>query len=244
MDTKHLDKHNLKNRFPQECELLPFEYLTENEKKLANKCINQETLTDEEIIQLKKLLADYRPFFNRYNTNNIEENIDTNIKVINTSRELLRLLDDPDRYRFDMHYKIKGQLFRLKLRMKPLSDKDYIELLDAQTRVFRDLTKSEKVIYTKAANNIPLSPEEEKMQQHIQDKIVEKLGDVDKNNDMITHFLINHVELVGDENLDKNERETFWKNIDLGTRVLIYHKCKEIAKIDEELEVDLFPAIR
>ena len=61
---------------------------------------------------------------------------------------------------------------------------------------------------------------------------------------MITHFLINHVELVGDENLDKNERETFWKNIDLGTRVLIYHKCKEIAKIDEELEVDLFPAIR
>lgn len=125
--------------------------------------------------------------------------------------------------------------------MKPLSDNEYVDLLNVQTRVFRDLSKSEKMVFSKATNGVPLSPEEEKMQQSIQDKIVEKLGDVDKNNDVITSFLIDHVELVRDDNLTKPQRKKFWHTVDIGTRVLIYNHCKEIIRIDEDLEVDLFP---
>ena len=238
------DKFALKTRFPEECKRLPMEYLTSYEQELAEKCMGHDDLTDDELTDLKQLLADYRPFLKKYDSVKLEENIEENVRVIKSASDLLRLLDNPNRYRFDMHYKIEGELCRLELRMKPLSDHDYMELLDAQARVFRELDKSEKLVYSKATNNMPLSPEEEKMQQHIQDKIVETLGDLDANNDIVLDFLVKHVELVDDTDLSESEREKFWGTIDVGTRALIYNKCKELAKIDEDLEVDLFPSIR
>jgi hypothetical protein len=47
--------------------------------------------------------------------------------------------------------------------------------------------------------------------------------------------------LVGDADLNKAQRKKFWHKMDIGTRVLIYNRCKEIVRIDEDLEVDLFP---
>lgn len=243
-EEKFIDAHDLKNRFPEECKRLPFEYLDEKEKIIAEKCINQEQLTDQEFQDLKKLLADYRPFLSRYDVIQLEENIDENIKTIKSSSELLQVLEDPDRYRFDMHYKVNNQLMRLQFRLKPVSDTEYIELLDAQTKIFKDLDKNEKIVYSKYTNGQEISPEESKMIQHIQDKIVEKYGDIDKNNDTILDFLVNHVELLNDTTLSYEERLHFWSTMDLGTRTLVYNKCKNILKIDEELEVDLFPSLR
>lgn len=238
------DQHNLRTRFPEECKRLPLGYLEPSEKELAEKCINHEEFTEEEVEELRGLLARYREYFTKYDSVDFEENLDKNIKVIETSTELLSLLDDPNRYRFDMHCRIQGEIFRLKFRLKPLSDNEYLDLLNAQTRVFRDLSNSEKVVYNKATNEMPLSPEEEKMVKSIEDKIVEKLGDVDKNRDEITTFLINHVELVGDADLNKTQRKKFWQTMDIGARVLIYNKCKNIVRVDNELEVDLFPDVR
>ena len=241
MDAK--DKYALQNIFPEECKRLPLGYLESNEKELAEKCINGEDFTEEELEELQLLLEKYRAYFKEYDSVEVEKNIDKNIKIIKSSTELLNLLDDPNRYRFDMHVKINGELYRLEFRLKPLSDNEYLDLVDAQTRVFRDLNNSEKRIYNKATNGVALSSEEEKMMQSIQDKIVEKLGDIDNNNDVITTFLINHVELVDDEDLNKTARKEFWKKIDIGVRVLIYNKCKAIVRVDEDLEVDLFPDV-
>lgn len=243
-EQKERDEFLLKNRFPDECKRLPIDYLEENEKVIVNKCINQERLTDEELTNLKQLLADYRPFLKRYDPIKIEENLEENVRTIKSSSDLLRLLDDPNRYRFDMHYKINGELVRLQFRLKPVSDTEYIDLLNVQTRIFKELENNEKLVYSKFTNNQQLSPEEQKMMQHIQDKIVAKFGDVDKNNDQILNFLIEHVELLNDTALSRQEREHFWKEMGPGIRALVYEKCKHILKIDEELEVDLFPSIR
>lgn len=242
-EEKFIDEYDLKNRFPEECKRLPVDYLNESEKILVNKCIRQEELTDTEFADLKKLLADYRPFLKRYDPIKIEKNLEENVRTIKSSSELLRLLDNKDRYRFDMHYKINGELLRLQFRVKPVNDTEYIDLLDAQTRIFRDLDDDEKLVYSKLSNEEKLSPEEEKMIQQIQKKVVEKYGDVDKNNDAILNFLIGHVELLDDDSLSRDDREHFWKEMDLGARALIYNKCKEILNIDEQLEVDLFPSI-
>ena len=237
------DQYALQNVFPEECKRLPLGYLEDDEKRLAEKCINGEEFTQEELNQLQELLDKYREYFHKYDSVDLEENLDANIKVIKSSTELLNILNDPNRYRFDMHVKLNGQIYRLEFRLKPLADNEYMDLLDAQTRVFRDLNKSEKMVFSKATNDVPLSPEEEKMMQSIQDKIVEKLGDVDKNNDVITEFLIDHVELVDDADLNKTQRKKFWHTMDIGSRALIYNKCKEIVRIDEDLEVDLFPDV-
>ena len=55
--------------------------------------------------------------------------------------------------------------------------------------------------------------------------------------------LIDHVELVDDADLNKTQRKKFWHTMDIGSRALIYNKCKEIVRIDEDLEVDLFPDV-
>ena len=57
----------------------------------------------------------------------LEENLDANIKVIKSSTELLNILNDPNRYRFDMHVKLNKQIYRLEFRLKPLADNEYMD---------------------------------------------------------------------------------------------------------------------
>ena len=243
-EERFIDQQDLKNRFPEECKRLPLEYLEEDEKILAKKCINHEEFTNEELTKLKKLLADYRPFLKRYDPLKLEENLEENVRTIKSSSELLRLLDNPNRYRFDMHCKLNGEIVRLQFRLKPVSDSDYITLLDVQSRIFRELDNKEKIAYSKLTSNQQMSPEEEKMIQNIQDKIVEKFGDVDKNNDHIFEFLMNNIELLTEPPLSCEEYQHLWHELGVGTRALVYEKCKELLRIDEELEVDLFPSVR
>lgn len=244
MEQQARDEFAYKVRFPEECKKLPMEYLTAEEIHLATKCINQDTMAPDELKQLKQLLAKYRPYMKEYDVQQVEKNLEDNVRIIKSSKELLSLLDDPNRYRFDMHYRLNGELLRLQFRIKPLSDEEYSDILSVQTRIFRNLENEEKVTYAKMLNNMELTQEEANMQQHIQDKIVEILGDVDDTNERVTQFLIDHVEMsADDETLSHDIQVKLWHTIDIGTRNLIYAKCKEILKIDEELETELFPAI-
>lgn len=238
------DEFAYKIRFPEECKKLPMEYLTLEEHQLATKCINQEQMSKEELSKLKQLLANYRPYMKEYDVQQVEKNLEDNVRIIKSSKELLNLLDDPNLYRFDMHYKLNGELLRLQFKIKPLSDGEYSDLLSVQTRIFRNLENEEKVAYAKMLNKMELTPEEANMQQQIQDKIVEILGDVDDTNERVTQFLIDHVEMsADDETLPHEIQVQLWNKIDIGTRNLVYAKCKEILKIDEELETELFPAL-
>ena len=244
-DQQERDEFLLNVRFPEEAKQLPIEYLTDYEQDIVQKCINKEKLTDAELKDLKKLLADYRPFLKKYDVDKVEKNLEDNIRVIKSSKELLSLLDNPDRYRFDMHYRIDGQLLRLQFKLNPLSDSEYMELVDVHTRIFKELNNEEKLVYSKSINQQQLTPEEEKMQKQIEDKIIELFGDVDNNNERITQFLINHVELSEDHNqFSKEDQEKLWHLIDMDTRAVIYAKCEEILKSNERLEVELFPDIR
>ena len=63
IDTKARDDFLLKTRFPEECKRLPFEYLEPNEKIIAEKCINNEKLTEKELHELKQLFLVLSIFF-------------------------------------------------------------------------------------------------------------------------------------------------------------------------------------
>ena len=66
------DQHNLKTRFPEECKRLPLGYLEPSEKELAEKCINHEEFTEEEVEELRELLARYREYFTKYDSVDFE----------------------------------------------------------------------------------------------------------------------------------------------------------------------------
>lgn len=241
IDYKAADKHNLRTRFPEECKRLPYEYLEEYEKELVDKCINHEDLTEEELTSLKVLLSRYRPHLKNYDSVEIEKSLDDNLKIIKTSDELLRLLNDPNRFRIDMNYNIGDETFLLKLKIKQLPDSDYISLLDTQTRVFRDLNDSERKVYAKAMNQQPLSPEEANMQKHIQEKINEKILDYEGNAQDITQILARIVDFVDDPEKTYPEKLSFWKQIDLPSRLLLFQKIRQKLNIADKTEEELFP---
>lgn len=243
-DTQIIDQHQLKTRFVEECKQLPLDYLEPFEKELAEKCINKENFSDEELLKLKQLLSKYRPYFNEYDIPSVEESLEQNLKIIRTSDELLRLLNDPDRFRIDMNYTIGGETFLLKLKIRQLPDSDYISLLDTQTRVFRDLNDSEKRVYAKAANGNAMSPEETNMMNSIQDKINEKVLDYESNAQDITEILARIVDFVDDPEKTYNEKLAFWKQIDLPSRILLFKKIKTRLNISDKTEEELFPTPR
>ena len=239
-----IDKQQLQTRFLEECKRLPYEYLEPYEKELADKCLNKKILSDKELADLKEMLGNYRPFLKKYDSVELEENLDQNLKIIKTSDELLRLLNDPNRFRIDMNYTIGNETFLLKLKIKQLPDSDYISLLDTQTRVFRELNDSEKRVYAKASTNQQLSPEEAKMQKHIQDKINERAVDYESNAQDITEMLARIVDFVDDPDKTYTEKLYFWQQIDLPTRILLFNKIKEKLNISDKTEEELFPTPR
>lgn len=244
MEAKARDEFLLKTRFPEECKRLPLDYLRPNDKELAEKCINKEELTEDEISDLKKLLADYRGYFKEYDVIKVEENLKDNLKIIKTSDDLLRLLNDPNRYRIDMIYNIAGQRCLLQLKLKQIPDSDYISLLDAQTRIFKKLNNSEKKVYGKLSRGEQLSEEEANMQKQIQDKIDEITFNYEDNAQQFTDILAKVVDFVDDPEKPYPEKLAFWKSVDLGARILLFTKVKEKLNIGMDIEEDLFPPIR
>lgn len=242
-DKKILDMANLETRFPEECKKLPCEYLEDNEKIIVNKCIEHEKLTSEELKQLKQILADYRPFMKRYDSEQITENIEKNMKVITTSDELLRLLDDDTRHRIDMKYRVGDKTVLLKLKIKQLPDSDYINLLDTQTRIFKELNDSEKRVYAKAANKQKLTQEEMNMQKHIQDKINEISFNFEGNVKNFTEIIAKIVDFVDDPEKSYKDKLAFWYKVDLSYRMLLFQEIQRKLNIPETLEDDLFPPV-
>ena len=239
-----IDRQQLETRFFEECKRLPYEYLESEEKDLVDKCLNREHLNSTELTALKELLGRYRKFLRKYDSVELEESLEQNLKIIKTSDELLRLLNDPNRFRIDMNYTIGNETFLLKLKIKQLPDSDYISLLDTQTRVFRELNDTEKRVYAKASTNQQLSPEEAKMQKHIQDKINERAVDYESNAQDITEILAKIVDFVDDPDKTYTEKLYFWQQIDLPVRILLFNRIKSKLNISDKTEEELFPPVR
>lgn len=245
MISEKTEKFLWDTKFPDECSQLPFKYLEENEKAIVKRCIDKEELTDEEKSDIKQLLYAYRPYFKDYNSNVAEKNIDSTNKVIKTQSELLHLVHDPSRYRIDMNYFINGEKYLLQMRIKPFTDKQYLEGVGSQVGLFKDLNKEEKKILSKAEAKQVMSPEEAKMHKALMDKINEKIYDVEYNLQIINEFLADRLEFIDDDKeLSFEEKTKFWEQIDINTKTSLFHEVRGRLQLNETFKEDLFPPVR
>lgn len=239
-----MDKFLWSTKFPDECKQLPFDYLTSSEQELATKCIDKVELTDDEKKQLQQILADYRPFFKKYNAEVAEENVEATQTIVKTQSELLRLLHDKERYRIDMNYYINGQKILLQMRIKPYTDKQYLEGIGTQMGLFRDLSREEKKLVAKVETKQPMTPEEQKMYQALSDKIMEKAYDFDNSLDMINEFLADRIEFINDTEKTFEENLDFWRQIDLNAKTSLFHEVRGRLKLTDTFQEELFPPVR
>lgn len=244
MVSKQTEKHLWEVKFPNECELLPYEYLSLDEQKVVDKCINREQLTDDEKYQVKALLSNYMPYFKDYNIPQVEKNIEKTNKIITTQSQLLKLIHDKDNYRINMNYWINGEKYLLKMRIKPYTDKQYLEGIGTQMGIFRDLKLEERKVISKAESKQPMSPEEKNMFDAIIDKLNEKAADAEYNMKIITEFLADRIEFIDDPETTFEENVKFWEEVDLNTKTVLFHEVRGRLKLNDTFEEDLFPAVR
>ena len=199
---------------------------------------------EQEQKELKQLLHDYRPYFKKYNTEVAEQNIEATQQIVKTQSQLLELIHDKSQYRIDMNYYINGQRFLLQMRIKPYTDKQYLEGMGTQMGLFRDLNRDEKKLIAKAETKQPMSPEEHKMYQALSDKIMEKAYDLDNNLKIINEFLADRMEFVDDPEKTFEENLQFWEQIDLDTKTSLFHEVRGRLKLNDTFTEELFPPVR
>lgn len=234
-----MEKHLLKTKFPLECEEIPQEDLNEEEKEVVNKCINHENLTDEEFTLLKATLQRYRKAIQKHKPTETIESVEKTVNIIQTEQELLDLLDSPEMKTLLVHLPINGQMYEFNFEILPLDNSRAIKSISTQLEIFKDFTKEEANIYTKAQAGQVLSAEEKAVLNHV-NKELEKRSN-EQQEEIIIALLASQLRLPK-SNQDLEVRQRFWRKFPYNAKVSVFMKVQDRLGLTEQSNEKLFPA--
>lgn len=232
------DIHLLKHKFPAECEAIPTTDLSEHEKELVQKCLKREMFTRDEFLELSALLKRFRAAIHKYAP--MEEAFKKTERIINSEKELLDLINNQERYKLQMKYRIQGEEYILNLRVNPLSTSQSINEMQSHMELFKELTTQERVLSDKAVRGELLSPEEAKMLEAINRKLEEKIYNVKEKSEQWDEFLARQVEFENCSLTTFEEKKSFWSKIEPTYKVSLYNKVRDILNLTEAEDEDLF----
>lgn len=237
-NAQDIEKELLKTRYPLECESLPLESLNSEEQRVVAKCINGEEFNDADFSLLKQTLQKYRQVINEYRPDETVNDIEQTIKIIKTEKDLLDLLDAPERRKLLVHLPIGDQTVSLDFDVKPLNDSRVVESLQAQLDLFRDFTQSEKETYTRAQAGQTLTPEEASVVKNMETKINEMVSE--HNEEICNKLLANQLRLP-ESSQSYEDRLYFWKRFPFTAKFSIFTKVQYMLGLTEQNNEELFP---
>ena len=234
--SKAIEEFWIKNRLPKEVESLPYDLLTPKEQEIIDKVKNGDDLTDEEISIVKKLRIDYDEPLRKYNATEIIKSNEILNETLGTEQELLEFVYNKEPPVIKIQLPIEGVYKQFNFTVKPLDDSNAVKFLEPHVDIFKDLSDEERKIYKKNQDNQSLNSKEEKVLQHIQDKISQNQSRSQMEN--ITELLASQVEEP--RSLSFEEKKVFWNNFNFVARVQIYSKVLEKLGLTEEFNDRLF----
>lgn len=233
-----LERHLLKTQFPMECEEIPFDDLTIKEQKVVTKCINHDDLTDKEFTLLKETLQRYRKAISEIKPTETVESAEKTVQLIQTEQELLDLLDSPEMKTLLVHVPINGNLYGFDFEILPLDNSRAIKGINAQLDLFKDFTKQEADIYTKAQTGQELSHEEQVLLDKVNRELEEKASE--QQEEIIITLLASQLRLPN-SNEDMEARRKFWERFPFNAKVSIFMNVQEKLGLTEQSNEKLFP---
>ena len=234
--SKAIEEFWIKHRLPKEVESLPYDVLTEEEQEIIDKIKNGEDLTDEEISIAKKLILEYDEPLRKYNANEIIKSNEILNETLGTEEELLEFVYNKEPPIIKIQLPINGVYKQFNFTVKPLDDSNAVKLLEPHVDIFKDLSHEERRVYDKNQNNGELNLKEQKVLEHIQDKINQNQSRSQMEN--ITELLASQVEEP--RSLSFEEKKVFWSNFNFVARVQIYSKVLEKLGLTEDFNDKLF----
>lgn len=238
-----MDDFLLSTQYLEESKQIPLEILENDyEKELISKCRENTDLTEKELTDLKQLLAKYRGALSKINPAEVEENVTKTRRIINSEKELLKLIDNQENYKLEMIYRLpSGEEVILNLRVKPLTDSQAISEMQAHVDLFKELNTNERIVWNKAMSGQKIiTKEEQKLAEHVLRKYEDKEFNMESKVNNMREFLARQVEFVEADFNTYNQKLKFWKRIEVQTIVDLYNKVRKILQLNEVRTEDLF----
>ena len=234
--SKAIEEFWIKNRLPKEIEILPYEQLSPFEQGIIDKVKNGDDLNEEEIATIKKLRIEYDEPLKKYNAEEIIKSNEILTETLGTEQELLDFVYNKEPPIIKIQLPINGVYKQFNFTVKPLDDSNAVKFIEPHVDIFKDLSDEERKVYNKNQENQDLNLREQKVLQHIQDKINQNQSRSQIEN--ITDILASQVEEP--RSLSLEEKKAFWNNFNFVARVQIYSKVLDKLGLTEEFNNKLF----
>ena len=235
--SKNIEQFWVKHTLPREVETLPYEILTREEQNIIDKVRNGEELTQDEIDRIKQTRKEYEEPLKKYDANNIIESNQLLEKTIATEQDLLDFVYGDNDMSIKMNLPLKSGTKLFTFNVKPLNDSRAVQFLEQHIDIFKDISDEERKIFEKNNQGETLNPTEEKVLQHINEKISKNQSRSQVEN--ITTLLSSQIEEPTSLSLD--EKIDFWNNFPFLIRVQLYSKVMEKLGLTQQFNDDLFP---
>lgn len=236
--TAKMERHLLKTRFPLECESIPIEALTTEEQSVVSKCINHEPINDDEFTLLKATLAKYRPAIEKYQPSETIEAVEKTKNTILTEQAWLDIVDNTQNRLLKVNVPFNNQCYTMEFEILPLDDSSVVQTLQTHVDLFKDYSKSEMELFTKAQQGQMLTLEE----KHVVEKMQKEI-DAKSSEDRIAtmnQFLASQMRLP-ESTFDYNTRIEFWAKFPFITKSAIMIRVEERLGLTEQSNKELFP---
>ena len=234
-----IEKELLRTQYPLECEELPLENLTHEEKIVVIKCMDHIELTDDEFTLLKATLQKYRKAITEYRPTETVEAMENTVQIIRTEKEFLDILNDESNKMLRVHLTYQGQLYEFNFEILPVDDSRIVDYMEMNIDLFKDYSEEERNLFSKAQRNQEdLSPEEraiiEKMTREIN-----ALASQEKAK-LIDGFLASQLRLP-ESSQDYSDRLLFWKKFPFLEKWAVVGKVEDRLGLTETANEKLFP---
>ena len=234
-----VEKELLKTQFPLECEELPLEALTQEERKVVIKCMDHMPLSDDEFVLLKATLEKYREYITKYRPTETIEAMENTVKIINTEKEFLDILNDETNKMLRVHLTYQGQVYEFNFEILPVDDSRIVDYMEMNIDLFKDYSEEDKLLFNKAQNNPQELSSEEKAVVEKMTKEINAMAGQEKAK-LIDGFLASQLRLP-ESSQNYNDRLHFWKKFPFLEKWAVVDKVEDRLGLKEAANEKLFP---
>ena len=233
-----VEQELLKTQFPLECEELPLEELTPEERKVVIKCMDHMELTDDEFTLLKATLQRYREAITKHRPTETIEALEKTEQIIQTEADWLAIVNDRSNRILKVNVPYNGEWYPMEFEILPLDDSHVVPTLETHIELFQDYSKEEMRIWNKANQGQAISPEEKQIVERMNKEIEDK-----NSEDRITsmnNFLAAQLRLPNSTS-DMDTRIEFWVKFPFITKAAIMEKVNDRLGLTDQDSRKLFP---
>ena len=223
-----------KTTWKTEAEQIPIEDITDtHEQAVVIKCINQKTLTSEEMETLQAVLSRYRPAIQKYKPAESLENYDNNIEYVQNEKEFLRLLDEEDTLQtLTMYYPLSsGKEARLELTVKPVTNAQAVMEVSENMDIFADHTPEEIKAYADYTQGKAQTSEEVAIATKLQQEIMQKNA-MTTMRDSAIEFLSLQTTFSGCDS-SYEDMKTIYTKMHIGYLFLLFARVRDMTHLND-----------